>query len=256
MTPPLKVHWSRSKPNFGDWLSPALCEMLSGRSVVYAPVARCDLVAVGSLWERLPSRWLSRRVDVWGTGAIQAHAPRRGRHRYHALRGPLTAGLLLGHTVAVLGDPGLLAPRLLPDRALPKRHALGIVPHYKDARLRCIAELSAHFGGAPVIDVFEAPVRVIERIAACHVIVSSSLHGLVVAEALGIPAVWLVASGQVRGAGWKFRDYYGAFGVIDPRPFSAAELLGSSLADLEAAAPRPAVSASVDALAASFPFRP
>ncbi|HEX7034219.1 MAG TPA: polysaccharide pyruvyl transferase family protein [Pseudomonadales bacterium] len=255
MSQSIKLYWSRSKPNFGDWLSPLICEALSGRRVEYAPIARCDLVAVGSLFERLPEGPFRRRLDVWGTGAIESHRPRRSRHRFHALRGPLTAGLITNHRVTVFGDPGLLAPLLVPERPLPKRHRLGIVPHYKDAGLPAVAELAAHFRGSTVIDVFEEPVAVLKHIASCDCIVSSSLHGLVTAHALGVPGLWLMVSESVRGAGWKFRDYYAALGVTDPKAYSPRELLGSTLEDLQDRAGRPEVEAVREALTGSFPLR-
>lgn len=254
MKAPLKVHWSSSKPNFGDWLSPLVCEMLSRRRVQLAPIGRCDLVAAGSLFDRLPEHWLARRLDVWGTGSIAESARRRSRHRYHALRGPLTAGLLESPTVTTFGDPGLLAPELLPDRPVQKRFRVGLVPHYKDAGRDSVVELGASLCGATLIDVFEPPVDVIRRIAACHCIVSSSLHGLIVADALGVPALWLVASQSVRGHGWKFRDHYAAVGVDAPRSYSPAEIAGRSADELLALAPAPRVEPCRQGLLESFPY--
>lgn len=254
MTGPIRLHWSRSKPNFGDWLSPALCEVLSGRRVEYAPAERADLFAVGSLFDRIPRRWLGRRVDVWGTGSIAPGKPRRSRHRYHALRGPLTAGLLLGQEVAALGDPGLLAELLLPPQPVAKRHTLGIVPHYKDAGLPAVAELAGHFPSSLVIDVFESPELVISRIRSCHYVVSSSLHGIVVAHGLGIPAAWMELSDAVRGGGWKFRDHYAALGQEAPAPLTCRELLDADIDSLFSGIPAPPVADCKAALLASFPF--
>lgn len=222
--------------------------------MAYAPPQHADLFSVGSLFDRIPRRWLGRRVDVWGTGSIAPVRPRRSRHRYHALRGPLTAGLLLGQQVPALGDPGLLAELLLPARAPTKRHALGIVPHYKDASLPAVAELMRHFPSSVVIDVFESPEQVISRIHACHHVVSSSLHGLVVAHGLGIPAAWMELSDAVRGSGWKFRDHYAALGQEAPTPLSCRDLLDTDLDSLFSALPATAVDRNKAALLASFPF--
>ena len=48
---------------------------------------------------------------------------------------------------------------------------------------------------------------VIHEIAKCEHILSSSLHGLVVADALGIPNGWIKLSDRVVGDGFKFKDY-------------------------------------------------
>ena len=255
MAQPIRLHWSRSKPNFGDWLSPALCEALSGRPVAYAPANRCDLFAVGSLFDRIPRHRFGRKVDVWGTGSIGPVKPRSSRHRYHALRGPLTAGLILNQQVSALGDPGLLAERLLPERTIAKRYTVGIVPHYKDAGISAVAALESHFSTSTVIDVFDPPGRVVATIQSCHFVLSSSLHGLVVAHGLGIPAAWVVLSDAVRGGGWKFRDHYAALGVSEPRAFSVQDLLGVDVDGFFGELATPRVDRCKSALESSFPYK-
>jgi hypothetical protein len=256
MTKPLRLHWSRSKPNFGDWLSPALCEALSGRSVTYAAIGRCDLVAVGSLFERLPRFPLGRRLDVWGTGAIEGGPPRRLRHRLHALRGPLTAGLVRDARVEVFGDPGLLAEVLLPDsRCADRPVSLGIVPHYKDVARTEVRDLIERVPGARVIDVFDPPARVIRAIAGCRRVISSSLHGLIVAEAVGVRAHWMMLSDAVRGGGWKFRDYYLGTGREPRSPLNPATVSAATLEALFDGAPPPDLGGIKQSLRACFPYQ-
>ncbi len=94
----LKVYWASGlksgKPNFGDALSPLLCELLSGRPAVHTRPNRCDLVAIGSILHRVSHRWFSRKVHVWGTGLMEQKTPFPSRHHYHALRGRLTQACL------------------------------------------------------------------------------------------------------------------------------------------------------------------
>ena len=54
--------------------------------------------------------------------------------------------------------------------------------------------------------------EVIDEILKCNKIVSSSLHGIVLAEAYGIPAKWEKYSDDVLGNGFKFRDYLSGTG--------------------------------------------
>lgn len=255
MMKPLRLHWSRSKPNFGDWLSPALCEALSGRPVAYSTIGRCDLVAVGSLLERLPRFPLGRRLDVWGTGSIADGPGRPLRHRFHALRGPLTAGRIQATSVDVFGDPGLLAELLLPDaRSLDRSVPLGIVPHYKDAAIQSVRDLAERVAGARVIDVFDAPREVIGAIARCRRVISSSLHGLIVAEAVGVPARWMILSDAVRGGGWKFHDYYLGTGRAPSAPVAPEALSTANLAAVFDDGPAPRLDGIKQGLLDSFPY--
>ena len=55
--------------------------------------------------------------------------------------------------------------------------------------------------------------EVFEKISKCEFVVSSSLHGLVFSDALGIPNLHLKVTDKLGGDGFKFNDYYSSFGV-------------------------------------------
>ena len=255
---PLKLYWSRSKPNFGDWLSPAICAAISGRSIEYVEPNGCDLVAIGSILHRVKHGWWTRAVHVWGSGFIEEVAPRRGKHFYHAVRGRKTAALLQGAEVQALGDPGLLCDLLVPDyKSIPKQHALGIIPHYQDKGYPAVVSGAAQRPGAKVLDVFTELPGLLREIAACEMILSSSLHGLIVADAFGIPNAWIKVSGELRGGDFKFHDYYSAFGINNPQPLGLNEgLTASALAELAQRYERPGLAELKLSLLASFPFPP
>lgn len=221
---PLKLYWSsglkRGKKNFGDWLSPVLCEALSGRPVVYAKLNQCDLVAVGSILHRLKHHFWTHRVHVWGSGLIQEQAPFKSFHTYDAVRGRLTAGHVRKQPVLALGDPGLLSDILLPERTGEKRYKVGIIPHYEDQDAKAFIEFTKQ-SRVKFIDILSETFDFLEQVSCCDFIVSSSLHGLVVADALGIPNAWIKLSNRVRGNDFKFADYYSVFGLEDmlPMPF-------------------------------------
>ncbi|NEN94442.1 MAG: polysaccharide pyruvyl transferase family protein [Moorea sp. SIO3I7] len=63
-----------------------------------------------------------------------------------------------------------------------------------------------------LIDVTRNPKEVIADITRCEAIASSSLHGLIIADAFGIPSIWMQLSNKVSGKGFKFKDYYSVFG--------------------------------------------
>lgn len=243
---PVKLYWCRgegrsdsNKQNFGDYLSPLLVEVFSGRKVEYAPVQQADLMAVGSILgrESKAKRWgvLPRRLHIWGTGTGCEQALYSGRHYYHAVRGALTCGQIDGlQGSPVLGDPGLLAPWVLGDRqkSVAKTIRVGIIPHYADQTEPAVAELLTAIPGARLIDVFSPVRRVLEDIACCDFVLSSSMHGLIVADSFGVPNQWLLLS-RGRISEYKFADYYSAFGITGVKPLLPQDVLQGGPALLE-----------------------
>ena len=254
----LKLFWSRGhQRNAGDWFSPLICERLSGRPVVYADPRRCDLAAAGSLLARLnkshPLHRLGfrRGLDIWGTGSLRGGDRLTGAHRVHALRGRLTlARCDRVERAPCLGDPGLLAGLLL-DGAPGKRHGIGVIAHLADrghADVKAFVEAAAH---ARLLDVTAPVTELLAGIARCEAVLSSGLHGLVFADALGIPNRWFTASGALIGGRHKFDDYYSVFDM-QPDPLRLPGL------DPEAAFDgygRPGIETIKQELLASFPFR-
>lgn len=225
---PLKVYWWRGEPgegNFGDELNRWICQELSGRPVRHAPAHLADLIAIGSILE--PWFWRERRNEafagvIWGAGRMfGAHPLRFPRARIVALRGHGTRNTLTGAgAVAALGDPGLLAPVL--QRSTPEadaRYQVGVMPHWSEREHPKIRTLASVSSEVCVIDPCGSVPEVLEAMAACRRILSSSLHGLIVADALGIPSEWLrLKTGREDQFGlpeFKYRDYYSLFGLAD-----------------------------------------
>ena len=69
-----------------------------------------------------------------------------------------------------------------------------------------------------IIDVQRDCRQVFKDIVKCKYILSSSLHGLVVADSFGISNRWVEITDRVYGKGFKFFDYYSAFKIPEPRP--------------------------------------
>ena len=252
MNQQIKLHWAHSKPNFGDCLSPLICELVSGKRVIYSKIPRCDLIAAGSLLARLKEKPWSHKVNVWGTGSIIESKPHRSRHIYHAIRGKHSAAQISNAQITTFGDPGLLADQLINSSQVAKRHEIGIVPHYKDRDHPSTIRLQNTLHQAKVIDVFQSPKEVITQIAQCHTILSSSLHGLITADALGIPNQRIQISGAIRGGDWKFNDYYSTFD-ISPSKFLASELIENDLSNSFDQYARPSIELIKEKLHRSFP---
>ncbi len=195
----MKAYWFNNVKNVGDMLSPVTIKGVTGVTPEWSdvtPEITPRVVGLGSIMNAV------RPGDmVWGTGCMtERYYDMTGMHVL-AVRGPLTAKCL-GVDVP-FGDPALLMPRFYKPSTYLPRHEVGIVPHYVD-----YAQVKDRKDDIPVIDVRMAWQKTIDYITSCDVIVSSSLHGIIIAEAYGIPAVWVRISGRVIGGSFKFDDYY------------------------------------------------
>jgi pyruvyltransferase len=195
----LPLYWFHSRPNFGDELSPFILGSVSGMTpTLVSRRASNKILAVGSIL-----RFLRPGDLVWGAGAIRATPiePPPGVE-FIAVRGPLTRGLIQGDVPETYGDPATLLPQFY-SPPMTRRHEVGIVAHarHKDA-------FDANSDAYHFIDVMQGWQAVVDSIASCDVIISSSLHGIIVAEAYGVPAVWITLEPELAGGTFKFRDYY------------------------------------------------
>ncbi len=133
------------------------------------------------------------------------------RAAVYAVRGKLSMARAFRKGI-VLGDPGLLASRIYNVAECHPKFALGIIPRYADFDCPTVKQIAAKDSrNVLVIDIRQKPLEVIRQITKCAAIVSSSLHGLIFADAFNIPSVWMRLSDKVSGTGFKFYDYYSVF---------------------------------------------
>jgi hypothetical protein len=250
---PLRAFWCRvpSRPNFGDALTPWLIRRVTGRypSFVRPDDPRDKLLAVGSILE-----YAGPRSTVWGSGILTRGDRVDPAARLLAVRGPLSRARALecgAECPEVYGDPALLLPRFHQPPPVERR-GVGVVAHYSDQ-----PRLVGRWPETPelrLIDVQDPVEQVIDRIAACEVIASSSLHGLIVAHAYGVPALWVKFRNLIPDDDVKFHDYFASRGLPPP----AAHRLADDHVDAEDVArrtPPPPPPIDLDPLWASCPFR-
>lgn len=259
------LYWQRRAPGYGDFgdeLSRKICEYMTGRSIEFSELANADLVALGSVLElehALPTTWDQYTGYVWGTGRLSD----RGlvnlcRARVWAVRGTLTLNGILceARDSIVAGDPGLLAHVLARGKA--KQFVLGFVPHWSQLGHPALKSPLFRRAGIRVIDPCEPVQNVVELIARCEHVLSSTLHGLVVADSLRIPNEWCrLKNGELEDpelAEFPFRDYYSVFGMDnkEPVPITGDEGLEHLLGRLEQY-DRPGLSQIQRRLVESFP---
>mgnify|MGYP007117021097 FL=1 len=87
----------------------------------------------------------------------------------------------------------------------------------------------------------------------CAQVLSSSLHGLIISDALDVPNRRMIISDNIRSS-LKFADYYSAFGLAEPTPLDARLLRGNeSPESLVGDYRRPDVDSRCAELLRSFP---
>lgn len=228
----IKLYYAKLA-NMGDLLNVLIIRRCFGYQVERHSFLTGEMCAIGSCLAqytlhgsplmRLRQRingLMRPRVSVWGTGFIN-YTDCEGKFfkrnmDFRAVRGELTRKNVERMTGKKLdiptGDAGILASELL-DETPEKRYDIGIVPHICDLQDPAVGALAAQYENALVINVKDDPLAVVEQIAQCRTVLSSSLHGLIVADSFGIPNRHLVFSDRPLGDGYKFDDYYSAYPV-------------------------------------------
>lgn len=208
--------WARSVKgiaNLGDVASVAVVAAMSG----CVPFARAHgdhftrLAAIGTIGQAL--QWGT--VHVWGTGfdaKLRAFGDRHAgfaaapatRYVVHATRGPHSRRTLLNAGIPappIHGDGAWFLPRVLPRPATPPTHELGVVVHLSELDSISLGgkplHLRYHHGEADGVRIittlheasWEGFQGRMAEILSCRRIASTSLHGLIIAEAYGIPCI-------------------------------------------------------------------
>lgn len=235
--------------NFGDALTPYLIKKLSGKRVVYTcwhrpyfkvetkrlfycithlkkydfrrlcwPVKDKPVVmGVGSiLWLSLPN------YQIWGSGFLRTKDRFKGGEIY-AVRGKYSAQKLIemGYPECnVYGDPALLLPLIYTPKK--KKKGLGIIPHYSEYE-----DFKKKYPNHNIINLKTYNIeKTIDDICSCEYILSTSLHGVIVAHAYGIPALWIKKK-QLAIDDFKFKDYFSSIDIpeYDGSQFDLDKLL-------------------------------
>jgi pyruvyltransferase len=208
--------WAASTPetngfgNLGDSLSAVLVSALSGRRVHHVDFNRPEtkLVAVGSIAHAVHGG----EAVIWGSGVsirggVLARSVPRTHYDVRAIRGPISARHLRDFGVpvpAVYGDPVWLLPSIF-NEPIEKRFELGVIPHIQDidgfgpsARPPSDSKRyridDAEARDVVLINTWHEPtweglLNTLRLMLSCKRIVSQSFHGVVIAEAYGIPVL-------------------------------------------------------------------
>lgn len=188
--------------NFGDLLGPIIVSKLL-QTYKLKPCPKCTnktLFTVGSILH-----FAKDNDIVWGAG--RNGKVLEDRHTFSTLdvratRGPMTRDFLKERGIqapSVYGDPALLLPELFPElrKKVTKTRGHIFIPNYNDHRLIR--------SKIPVISPNQSPWKVIDIIRESEFVSASSLHGIILAEALGVPC--RVVRSRAENT-FKYLDYF------------------------------------------------
>ncbi|ULC60577.1 polysaccharide pyruvyl transferase family protein [Flaviramulus sp. BrNp1-15] len=211
----------KSKENYGDLLGKYLVEKISKKKVIWVNPKAFSIynffkpihVTVGSILTHVTTNCM-----IWGSGIISKDYLVENA-KFLAVRGPQTREFLIakGHEVPeIYGDPALLLPRYYNPK-INKEYKIGIIPHYRDYK-----KVEHHYKKEESILLIDLMTNDIEKTTnqflKCEKIVSSSLHGIIVAHTYGIPAIWQKFSNDVFGDDIKYQDYFESVSISPYKP--------------------------------------
>ncbi len=162
-------------------------------------------------------------ATIWGSGILMEEPEgliwRRSKTRkldIRCVRGPRTKKRLAenGYDVSrcVLGDPGVLMPLIYKPEEREKKDYVVI---------RHMSDIDGEFYPNEVNIMTNNWKETIDQIYNSKLVISSSLHGLIIAEAYGIPAIMLDKTEF--GDHFKYEDYYMSTGRMSIPAYATVE---------------------------------
>jgi len=205
----VNLEWWDKKKNVGDYLSCVVYNwMLSQKG--YDPEQQMNktyhLLGIGSV-----IGLSSFDAIIWGSGlhtigSINAvsHRKRIVKYDIRAVRGPITKDVMYenGYDVdkCVCGDPAILMPLIYNPNTEKKCYNYSVIHHLSSNE----NEMSSN-GHIINIQTHDYK-KVIDEIVESEKIISSSLHGIILAEAYGVPAVFY--NERMNNELLKYYDWY------------------------------------------------
>lgn len=206
-----KVFWWEPRDgtyNAGDHLAKIIVEqmlVLRNKEIIDKKDSKNKLLSIGSVMH------FAKTGDaIWGTGIngkVDESNLKFKTLDVRSVRGPLTRDFLMKrglHVPEIYGDPGLLLPAFFSKDCLlnfndPVDDFI-IIPHMNE-NFEGYKKYAKHIRTPK-----QGALTFTKDIVNSKFVISGSLHGLIIAEAYGIPAVFLDnKSGEAR---FKYDDYY------------------------------------------------
>lgn len=221
--------------NWGDLLTPKLIEKFTKHKVALSKPTDAELIGVGSILHDVPKNFSGK---IWSTGLMfKESGVDISQAEIISVRGPLTRARCVGDfRDTKCFDAGLVIDQYSNKKGSTGKYPLGILLHDADRFNIDVMHLGERHPEIFVTNMCVGFDELVEQAAQCSHIISSSLHGCVLADSLGIPNGWVELSANVAGNGFKFYDYYASLGVketVYPLSVNKLTTLDSLIEDIE-----------------------
>ncbi len=209
---PLQIYYWDVHNNFGDlinpWLWPKLMPEIDMEPLPKKEDGIVDagdkdvLVGIGTLLNaRFPK---GRKLYVMGSGVGYGELPPLGDNtKIYCVRGPLSAKALdLPESYAAI-DAGVLVNRFLPE-APSVKYKFSYMPQISSV-VKCpgVWEKVCNELGFGYLDPTYSVDQTIQNIRETEVLLTESMHGAIIAEALRVPWIPIVTRQEILGFKWQ-----------------------------------------------------
>jgi len=250
------LSYDKHRDNLGDILNPIIAEHFGLKEVRRISKRNCKrfehYFMIGSILQRCTDKSI-----IWGSGLISEEAKcQQAPKNILAVRGPLTRKKLIEQGIAcpeIFGDPALLLPEIYPSPDKIKKYKLGIIPHFNDKNDAWLRLEFLNQSDIKIIDIQNKhPLKVVDEMLSCEYIISSSLHGIIIADAYKIPSVWIEFEKPFEDGHFKFQDYFYSVGRSVEGPVKINEF--NSLNDIINVFEPYTIKIDLELLKNSFPY--
>ena len=205
--------------------------LMYNQTVVARIFNRKNILGIGSII----GMFSNTKSIVWGSGILDSTITNIPKpYEIRAVRGPLTRQMLLNNGIEcpeIYGDPALLVSKYYQPK-IEKKYKLGIISQYTQGQRKDANKAFGEFDDQLYIDIanYGDWHNFIDQILSCEAIVSSSLHGLIVSEAYGVPSVWIEMQTSIPTHRIKYFDFYESIGkkcmpMVISRSISRQEIM-------------------------------
>ena len=237
----MKLYYHGTSKNFGDSVNYNIFKDLFNQDITRTRYYKADFIGIGSIltrvlynptphhtWKNLRKLYYSivlrnQPINILGSGFVED--VRKTYRRLKQFR-PVNIIALRGHKSKdimelilrkklddiIIGDPGILSSELIKGEKIEKNYQLGIIPHMADQNSDLLHEFALR-SDTCILNIRNPPVEFMRSVAACEAIASTALHGLIAADSLHIPNLWIKLSDKIAGQDFKFYDYYSAYKI-------------------------------------------